>query len=431
MSDLDSRLLNSILNGGRGEIIAEQGLIPEMMESDARPILLMVISHFRQHNKLPSKTEILRHFQNFHFKKATEPIEYYTSEVNRRFKMVQFRNTISEALATIEHTEDKEIDRVLADVVGKFNAALMCGTSHAINYVNRIDNIAAELIRKRTMPAEHSFGMAALDKDLIGTNGGDLTLLGGETGLGKTWVLLQMAYNDWAATQKDSLFISLEMNANVMQDRMDAIMCKFDYDRYRRGNISPEEESFLINNLKALRERAASFRMISFENYDRKAKSKLGSVDSIAACIQRYKPKRVWVDGLYLGMSMKWEEATAFANDFHAMLESLHIPCTATTQLKQEADANAPKLKDLAFSAALGHAAAYVIILGYDKDKRDRSELTATATKVRESADKGKYVVEFKPATKIDMISMDLPPVRNDWWNEDSEEPLNGEEVAG
>ena len=429
MSDLDSRLLNSILLGNRGEVIAEQGLTPEMFESDARPILLMVISHFRQHNKLPSKMEILRHFKNFHFKKATEPIEYYTGEINRRFKMVQFRNTISEALASIEKTEDAEIDKVLADVVGKFNTALMCGTTHAIDYINRIDEIETELFRKRAMPAEHSFGMAALDNDLIGTNGGDLTLLGGESGLGKTWVLLQMAYNDWYLKQQDSLIISLEMNPKIIQDRLDAIMCKFDYSRYRRGNITEAEEALLYSNLRAMKERETSLRLISFENYDSKAKAKLGSVDSVYACIQRYKPKRIWVDGLYLGMSMKWEEATAFANDFHSMLENCHVPCTATTQLKQEADANNPKLKDLAFTAAFQHASSYVFMMGYDKDHADRGVLTATTVKCRESEERKKYVLEFKPATKIEMVSMDLEPVRQDWWD-DSSEALNGEEVA-
>ena len=417
MSDLDSRLINSIILGGRGEVISEQGLIPEMFESDARGVFLQVMSHFRQHAKLPGKVEILRHFRNFHFIKPTEPLPYYVAEINRRFKMVQFRATVSEALSEVEKTEDSKIGEVLQGMVSKFTMALNCGVTSAADYSDRISEIHVELERKRNMPAEFSFGMDALDKDLIGMNRGDLTLIGGLPGQGKSWVLLQMAYNNWAAHNRKVLVVSLEMSASIIKDRLDAIACKFDYDKYRRGQLNLQEESLLISNLQDMKQRDREFKIISFENYDSKAKAALGSVESIGACIQRYKPDVLYVDGIYLGMSMKWEDATKFANDFHTMLENCRTPCIATTQMKQDADENKPRLQDLAFTAGFMHACSYAFLMGRDKDAIDRSARTLTVAKAREACDRQKYMLEFQPASKIELTAMTLDEKR-DWWDD-------------
>lgn len=405
MSDtLDSRLIVALLNSERGSSIVENGITVDMFESDARPVFHMINSHFSQYNKLPSKKEVLRHYQGFVLKKATEPLEYYCQELQRRYKFKQFKEIIGNAVDVLSTTEDQNIDSVLSDTAAKTGMIMNCGVTKAKDYRDRVEEIKANLAHKKLQAAEFSFGFPALDKDLIGMDRGNLTLLAGSPGAGKTWLLLQMAYNIWL-TGKSILIISLEMPTKIIEDRLDAIICKLDYNRYRRGQLTTQEEAELYEATKRMKAAKNFFHLISFENYDSKAKTQLGSVESIRSCIQRYNPEFLFVDGVYLGMSMEWEKATKFANDFHAMLVGCMIPCAATTQMKQEADPSKPKLKDLAFTAGFQHAASYVLMLGKDSEG-DGGELTMYVAKAREASDHTSYFVEFKPATKIEVVPM-------------------------
>lgn len=425
MSDtLDSRLIVAILNGERGSCIAEHGLKVDMFEADARPVFHMLNTHFMQYGKLPSKKEVLRHYPGFIMKKATEPLAHYVVDITKRYKFKQFKEAIGVAAEVLSTKEDQDIDNILSATAAATSMIMQCGTTRATDYRDRAEDLQASLERKRTQAAEFSFGFPALDKDLIGLDRGNLCLLAGASGKGKTWVMLQMAYNIWLSG-KSILIISLEMPTKIIEDRLDAITCKLNYNKYRRGLTSIQEEQVLCEKARERKAAPNAFNLISFENYDTKSKTQLGSVESIQACVQRYRPDFLFVDGIYLGMSMEWEKATKFANDFHAMLVSCMIPAIATTQMKQDADSAKPKLKDLAFTAGFQHAASYVLMLGSD-DEGGGGELTMYVAKAREASDHGHYFVEFQPATKIDVLPM-IPEKRSLLFDEDEVESCTQE----
>lgn len=571
---LDSRAIVCLLNGESGSAIAEHGLTEDMFESEARPVFHMIKSHFAQHNKLPGKPEVVRLFPGFKLKKATEPLAFYVAELLKRFKFRQFKEIIGAAVEGLGRAEDLDVDSMLKETATRTGMILQCGVTRAKDYRTRIDELPDVIARKRSKAADFPFGFAALDKDLIGLDRGDLVLIAGKAGCltgdtlvrfnrggigryttlanvfikfhgggrndqkwdlsiptyvrsfnsalghlglnqvkdvmysgvkdvyelrlgngstlkltadhkvltkrgfiaagkltkfdsvmvdvltrhrkkerstaapkvrygapefskvvslsyvgleptydmemagdanfvannmvvhnsGKTWLLLQAACNMWAAGYK-ILVISLEMSTKIIQDRLDAIMCKMDYGKYRRGIISANEERALYRMAKRLKTSKNSFDLISFENYDGGARTALGSVESLRACVQRYQPDFLYVDGLYLGMSMEWEKATKFANDFRLMLGMVGVPCAATTQAKQDADDDNPRMGDLAFTAGFQHAAAYVLMITRCGEGRT-GELMMRAVKVREAEDRQDYFVDFKPATKIEVVPM-------------------------
>jgi KaiC/GvpD/RAD55 family RecA-like ATPase len=401
---LDSRAIVCLLNGESGSAIAEHGLTEDMFESEARPVFHMIKSHFAQHNKLPGKPEVVRLFPGFKLKKATEPLAFYVAELLKRFKFRQFKEIIGAAVEGLGRAEDLDVDAMLKETATRTGMILQCGVTRAKDYRTRIDDIADNIARKRTQAADFSFGFPALDKDLIGVDRGNLVLLAGAPGVGKSWLLLQAACNVWQDGYK-VLVVSLEMPARIIQDRLDAIMCKMDYNKYRRGIISAADEKLLYRMAKRMRTSKNDFNLLSFENYDSGAKTQLGSVESLRACVQRYAPDYLFVDGIYLGMSLEWEKATKFANDFHAMLVGQRIPCMATTQMKQDADETNPRLRDLAFTAGFQHAASYVLMITRCGEGKT-GELLMRATKVREAQDRSDYFVDFKPATKIEVVPM-------------------------
>lgn len=401
---LDSRAIVCLLNGESGSAIAEHGLTEDMFESEARPVFHMIKSHFAQHNKLPGKPEVVRLFPGFKLKKATEPLAFYVAELLKRFKFRQFKEIIGAAVEGLGRAEDLDVDSMLKETATRTGMILQCGVTRAKDYRTRIDDLPDVIARKRSKAADFPFGFAALDKDLIGVDRGDFILFAGKPGLGKTWLLLQAACNMWAAGYK-ILIISLEMSTKIIQDRLDTIMCKMDYGKYRRGIISANEERALYRMAKKLKTSKNSLELISFENYDGGARTALGSVESLRACVQRYQPDFLYVDGLYLGMSMEWEKATKFANDFRIMLGMSGVPCAATTQAKQDADDDNPKLGDLAFTAGFHHAAAYVF-MATRCGEGHTGELMIRAVKVREAEDRQDYFVDFKPATKIELMPM-------------------------
>ena len=83
-------------------------------------------------------------------------------------------------------------------------------------------------------------GFTALDETLHGLNPGELIIVAGRPGMGKTTFAMNIAESNFVAS-KPVLFFSMEMPAHQLIDRSICSLGHVDFSRYRRGNLLDED----------------------------------------------------------------------------------------------------------------------------------------------------------------------------------------------
>ena len=391
------------------------GVAAEMIESDLRPVYTFCVNHWKKENKWPEKGTIKSHFAFFIFYKADEPISYYAKELKTRFKAAKLR----EALGDITEAFNKgdmelavntaiEQTRVLAQYTGDIKV---------MEYTQSLKEAIVDPKSRYKCKAEYSFGSSTLDRDLTGMERGDWAVIAGLPKRGKTWLLLKLIFNMWLEGM-NVLLISLELNSKIITRRLDSLIAKVDYDKYRCGELTEAQERYFLNRIKFLQRAGGKLHVVSAENHDFNREDKFGSVESIYNYARRFKPDFIAVDGIYIGMNLKWEEATKFTNDFHLMLQQLQIPAYSTTQLKQMSDPANPKFSDLSFSAGFGQACDFLFLLAGDENMKKDHQSVLKVGLARETVDGQSYVVELNPGSKVEISPVELQ-VKNHLAEED------------
>jgi replicative DNA helicase len=229
-------------------------------------------------------------------------------------------------------------------------------------------------IRKKKYEKNEPFGISiplgALQKVLGGWHHGELTILAARPSMGKTALALKFATH--AAYQGYKvLFVSIEMSAKLLVDRVIVGKSEVNAEKYKNGNITNFDISLI--------EKASS----EIEDYQILIADE-GSinVDQIYTMIKKHKPDIVFVDYVQLIGKSKGvkaenrnQEIGQISRRLKAASKDFNIPVIALSQLNRGVEIRAnkrPKLSDLRESGDLEQDADIVIFLYrnsyYDKD---------------------------------------------------------------
>ncbi len=238
-------------------------------------------------------------------------------------------------------------------------------------------------------------GYPALDKMTTGLHGGDLAILAGRPGSGKTAFALNIIRHA-SAKGAGVVVFSLEMSDEqlvmrlISQDRMD--MQKLRTARDRRGNpIGLEDLSGLANAVSHLRNRnifiddSGTLNVLEVKSRARRMARKLARQDGLSLIV---------VDYLQLLSAAPGDkgdnralEVAAISRGLKSLAKELNVPVLAMSQLNRSVESRAakePLLSDLRESGSIEQDADIVMFLHEEKNgERDYESPPAEGTPVK------------------------------------------------
>jgi replicative DNA helicase len=257
--------------------------------------------------------------------------------------------------------------------------------------VSNIRDILTEAMSRidARMKNEHAIGgietgFTDFDGLTGGLHDGELIILAARPSMGKTALALNIAEYTSMQAQIPTLFVSLEMSAVELGDRMLCSIAEVNGQRLRNGTISNEDRRRLV-------EKAGEMSLAPLFVDDTPSRT----VTEIAAAARRLKRKDglglVVIDYLQLiepdnSKDPRQEQVAKIARRLKGLARELKVPVMCLAQLNRQAEAskdNKPRLSHLRESGAIEQDADVVMFVHreeyYQTNEEDRQRVAGQA----------------------------------------------------
>ncbi len=225
-----------------------------------------------------------------------------------------------------------------------------------------------------------SWGWPYMDQQGGGIWAGDLISLVGRPGLGKTWLLLWIALYVWQKTKVPIVFVSMEMSASIVMERLTAMYTKTPMNFFATGMLpNLFSASNPKKNIKSKLEKLEASDMPPFIVVDGNLTA---SADDVVALVQQVKAGACFVDGAYMltadGSRNMYDAVAINANRLKRdVATSLGVPTFCTWQFGREVSklkkGEKPGLQHIGYSDVIGQVSTVVAGL-FDEDTDNNVE---------------------------------------------------------
>lgn len=300
-----------------------------------------ISEHAVKYTELPSRILLEEEFPNFKWINPEDNIKYYADLIRKAGMKREIQSAISRIIDTLDGNDKPEavIDSAISKMVSLKRSKNVSRSFTDRDALRRYDlYMRKRELTKEGTPSGLSTGLRALDERLIGFAPGNVALIEGYQGTGKSWVALNMgvhAYNQGGRV----VLASPEMTTEEMEYRWDAIQaCRLNLQfpseslTFGQEINSAEYREFLEK--MSNREDWVTFDSADGESFDE---------NSIMAIAEEIRPSLLIVDGLYLirgqdGSIGDWRSMVSIANNLKAMATRLKCVVLITTQMNEEGD---------------------------------------------------------------------------------------------
>jgi hypothetical protein len=176
-----------------------------------------------------------------------------------------------------------------------------------------------------------SMGHALLDQLFLGYKNADLITIGGRSGTKKTWALLYLlvlAEDVLPENMGPLLFVSNEMMAKELIERLDCLRFLLPFSEYLRGELSKEQKIRYLKGLEKLEEKRS--RVLIIYN--------CSTLQEFEYKLRLYRPSAAFVDGSYLfepDMEEGFAKTTFITRRLKKITLTEKLPIINTTQLRK------------------------------------------------------------------------------------------------
>lgn len=240
-------------------------------------------------------------------------------------------------------------------------------------------------------------GLNDLDKVTGGFHDGDLVLIGGRPGWGKTTLAINFAEHAAIHLKKPVLFVSLEMRAEYLAARMICARAGISTDRVQKGYVGKEDIPKLHSAVGQLAaapiwvDETSEIAPIELRGWARRLKQQHGLamvvVDYIQLMLRRARPDET-----------EQQELSSLSRALKLMARDLHLPVLAVSQLSRrpeqhERRTKRPDLADLRGSGSLEQDADVVLFIWPEEWLQGYKEGRLASEVPSETGEKAKIIV--------------------------------------
>ncbi len=230
-----------------------------------------------------------------------------------------------------------------------------------------------------------STGFVDFDELTGGLHNNELVILAARPSMGKTAFAMNIAENVTVKYKVPTLFVSLEMSAIELTDRLLCSVAKVNGHRLRNGTITPDEQSRLVENANLLSE-APLF-------LDDSPSRTVTEISAAARRIARREERLglIVIDYLQLlepdnAKDPRQEQVAKMARRLKGLAREMEVPVLCLAQLNRQAEAtkdNRPRLSHLRESGAIEQDADVVMFVHREEYYHSGEEATNLAGKAQ------------------------------------------------
>ena len=318
----------------------------------------------------------------------------YYADIVKDYSLHRQLITLGSELDTLGNG-DESISEAIGKAQKKLSDLMKKATSDEIITPGKLTELAEERYNKltRTQPGL-STGIPKLDDICGGLFRGELIILAGRPGLGKTTFGLQMAKD--IAVKKNVLLCSLEMSVSSLTDKLMVGITGKPASVIRRGNYSDDTLDKLILGLGSLSEGN-----LYISHGARNTTQLRGYIEKM---MSGYGCSAVFVDHLQMFMDKaksRYEAITNISSELQTMTKEFDIPIVVLSQLSRAVEIRAdkrPVLSDLRDSGSIEQDADAVWFLyrdSYYSDTASREAAEIIVAKNRATGVTGKIQLKW------------------------------------
>jgi replicative DNA helicase len=343
--------------------LTNKGVVAKWFEGEEVEVYKYINDHFRDYSKVPNLKTIEAETKISLSKRKTadEPLQYWIDSLEERF----LRNTTVKSVKEIQKAAQKGDMGTMISAARSMTWAL---TKHDPNTrVAQLKDLAGEvLVDHNIRRTSHNmsgitFGFEYLDEVSDGAQGTDTIALVGRPGVGKSYVLFNMALAGHTAGGKP-LVVTLEMAGKQTARRVIALKQHLPARMIKHGRLGSVAEVKLRDGIADLRG-AEPFYILQ---------GHLGlTVEDLELYISELQPTALYVDGAYLlrtqtkGLS-RWDRVSEAAEYLKMLAINCNLPILATYQFNRK---GAGDLGNIAFSDVIGQLASIVMSLEFVREE--------------------------------------------------------------
>ena len=400
MANEGSKLLLGLIDSGEkgfAEFIDYQ-LDETMFKGDEQALFRFCRKHATNYGKLPDRKTIKKWGKE---KAITlpadipEPPKYYFDKMERRNLKIGLLRAMKDAEVHRQEAPSKSLEVLTSEVISLNNQKRR---SHLINISEQGGKVVHDEYVKTTLGGDKGlqFGWPTLDAMAGGLRGGDLVSIVGRPGMGKTYMALYNMINAWRDGMT-TLFISMEMQATPIVQRVAAIATKTSISELKEGCVSSSKYTGMMNVLGSMKGKQGMWI----------ADGRLSiSVNEITMLCQQLQPDVLYIDGAYLLRRKetyrlpRHERINCNTEDVKQFLaEGLNIPVTQTFQFNRgmvkKKDDEDVDLEDIAGSDAIGQLSSLVMGTFQDDNIETKLQRKIRILKGR-SGEQGEFHINWR-----------------------------------
>lgn len=379
--DIDLHLACAVIRDGIDGLMSlhRAGVTSDIIYGTGKAVIEFVDGFFKKYGEVP-KPGLIEDTLGIEVVNVEEPVEYFIDRVLER----RVFNLGKKCSVKLAEALEKGKPYEAADIAREYfrQSAKVGSGGKVVPLASLISAVKEDYLEAKSGKRGILTPWSSINKISLGFKPGDLVVVVGRLGTGKTYLLMIMAEKAWAQGKK-VLVVCTEMTKERLAARLIAVRFKVPYGLLREGKLSYPIEKRLFEKMDEL-SNDDSFMLIG-DDFDI-------NVSVIEAAIEQAQPDIVFVDGLYLvrGNSKFRDRYTAvaeIADELKRMARRHKIPIVASTQFNRDVSANDTddiRAEHVAMSDTIGWNADILLGLYQTDDMRQDQELGIRPMKVRE-----------------------------------------------
>lgn len=381
--DIERAIVTKIVWTGQIEDVLSRNITADMFADDeCKDVFKFLVAHTKQYGSAPS-VEAAKHSKpEFEWLSIQDTLKYLIDE----FTILVKRRLADEYLEELAKAADdpvraRNIDSEFLEISRRLVTAL---PSPEISRFTEAHKRIADYDKRKAEGKKIGipFAYPTLDALTGGLQSHELATVLGFTNMGKSTLLRSFAFNFWSAGYTP-LYISLEMEAQVILRIFDAMAANLDYKKLKQLELSDVEMKQWKEHAERIKKSVSDIPVID-------AKTRV-TPDQVFAEIVRYKPDVVVVDyvGLMKSSSMqrgisKYQQLSEITQDLKHIARTMRTPIVMAAQTNRSGAKDGADLDNVADSISIAQDSDLVFGLHQDQEMAERKVMEVRLSKNRD-----------------------------------------------
>lgn len=342
----------------RYRAVVDLGIEPKDFLDDDASALFDFLQKYAAEYRYPPTLSILEVETGFRFDGSfnADQFEYWLNKFQKFRKstiLLSYISTLSKILSTESFSLIQDAEAQFARTWSR-----LFKRRNVVPIVDAIENAIDEhdLLQQTIVDSGIRLGFPFVDAATGGIRGGDIALVIGASGSGKTYILCKAAEHA-ASLNKRILFVSMEMTSTQIGRRVGALGAHIDSTGLRLGMLS----YFAMEQLK---EYVSRLKQRDKDHFVLIEGSMSVSISDLRMYIQEFRPDALFIDGVYMlkpsggvGSNKKrWEQLLEAVEELKVLAVDEKIAIIGSMQFKRKGAKEG--LEGIGYSYAVAQAAS-------------------------------------------------------------------------